>query len=105
MQFQKVHPLYTEKDSRDDTMCSNGAAFANCAEDCKHLGKVPKSHVYNGEIKENESSRCLQDMLEEPQSDSSTSANSIQGDSANEGDMEVIQRLSLPSSVPLYSAK
>ncbi|KAK3441105.1 hypothetical protein EUGRSUZ_B01598 [Eucalyptus grandis] len=87
-EFQKVHPLYPEKDSRDNTMCSNGAAFANCAEDSKHLRKAPKSHVYNGEIKENGSSRCLQDMLEEPQSDSSTSANSIQGDSAEEGDTQ-----------------
>ncbi|XP_030460055.1 putative E3 ubiquitin-protein ligase LIN-1 isoform X2 [Syzygium oleosum] len=97
-EFQKVHPLYPEKDSRDDTMCSNGAAFANCAEDCRHLGKAPKSHVYKGEIKENESSRCLQDMLEEPQSDSSTSANSIQGDSANEGDTEEA-KLDIESSI------
>ncbi|XP_048136310.1 putative E3 ubiquitin-protein ligase LIN-1 isoform X2 [Rhodamnia argentea] len=85
---EKVHPLYPGKESRDNNLCSNGAAFANCVEDSKHLGKAPKSQVYNGEINGNGSIRCLHDMLEEPQSDSSTSANSIQGESAEEGDME-----------------
>ncbi|KAF8017521.1 hypothetical protein BT93_H2640 [Corymbia citriodora subsp. variegata] len=87
-EFQKVHPLYPEKDFRDNKMCSHGAAFANCVEDCKHSGNAPNSHIYNAEMKENGSSRCLQDMLEEPQSDSSTSTNLIQGDSAEEGDTE-----------------
>lgn len=95
MLYAKVHPLDPQEDVTNDTTVGTKACrkipdIQEYGKDIKILDEVPRLQLRTAGLRKKSSTKCLYDMLQESESDRSTTVGSCSTEIEEESDSEVI---------------